>query len=183
MARSISPAALAVLQGMQHRWPPQFPPRRTLLTDHGQRELDVPADRAAWTGEHWQQYALHLERAGAQLADDVRKLRQRVAVLQSTSRGRRRGDLFPNWLAPDWAPKRRPGAPIAESTRMAMRILHMRAEISCSTGRELTDREAIAEWNSRSRRAERVAESERKAVAEAMRRVQKAPQKYRRALR
>lgn len=176
MIRSVSPAAFAVLQGMRHRWPPRFPPPCTLLTDREQPAFDVPVDRAAWTGEHWQQYALHLERAGVELAEDACKLRQRLDAAQ-TSRRARRAPQFPDWLAPDWTPPRKPGRPIAASAATALAVLR-NAAVTTPQGRSLSPEQMIQAWNALQPRSRRVAGPELPKVKAAMRRIRQAPHKY-----
>ena len=168
MTRSTSTAWLAYIVAQQHRWPPQFPQPRTLLTDHGTPALDVPADRGAWTAEHWQAYAEFLEQRGAELA---RRVRASEAAQRAAPRKRQ---PFPDWLSPDWTPKARPGRPVAATARVARDILAH----GLSAGWPSAPARMIDLWNSAQPRPRRVQARDIPAVKSAMARIRKSPHKY-----
>ena len=165
MIRSTSTAWLNYVVAQQHRWPPQFPPQRTLLTDHGTPALDVPADRTAWTAEHWQAYAEFLEQRGAEI---TRRLRAAEMARRAAPRRRR---PFPDWLSADWEGPAEAGRPFAESAHLAVAIVRLAQGI---------DRPAdmVKHWNSTRPWRDRVPSGELKKVKAAIGRVLKAPHKY-----
>ena len=165
MTRSTSTAWLAYIVAQQHRWPPQFPLQRTLLTDHGTPALDVPADRGAWTAEHWQAYAEFLEQRGADLA---RRLRAAELARRAAPRRRR---PFPDWLGADWKAPAEPGRPFAGSAHLAVAIIRFAQGIERPA-------DMVRQWNSTMPWRDRVPSGELKKVKAAIGRVLKAPHKY-----
>ncbi len=165
MIRSTSTAWLNYVVAQQHRWPPQFPPQRTLLTDAGTSALDVPADRAAWTAEHWQAYAEFLEQRGAELARRVRasEVAQRAAP--------RKRQPFPEWLSANWKGPAKPGRHFAESAHLAVAIVRFARGIDHPA-------DMVRQWNSAMPWRDRVPSGELKKVKAAIGRVLKAPHKY-----
>lgn len=151
MNRSTSTAWLAYIVAQQHRWPPQFPQPRTLLTDHGTPALDVPADRGAWTAEHWQAYAEFLEQRGAEITRRVRAAEARAPRLSPAKAARTAKAIDKLYRV-----KKKPGrAPGSRYDEIALEALELQAYARAAGG-TMTDKAALAAaYQARGQRASR----------------------------
>lgn len=135
-------------------WPPQYPPPATVLSLASGNLSPVLPPREEWGAQEWCDYALFLERNGADLTKDLIRIeheliKARRRLSRSNHSLKMGANLTVLSLAAQRIPKTRGRKPSRKRMKIAAEVMAIRAELEVSSGKRVTDKMALGEYFNR----------------------------------